>query len=66
MSAAAQGCLAISGRIGCWLTNGGRSLVRMRLALVSRSTYTWARDDLLSGGDDRDLLPAWLWREAAG
>jgi len=38
----------------------------MRLARVSRSAYIWGCGNVLSSGDDRDLLSAGLWREAAG
>ena len=45
---------------------GGADVVRIRLAPVSRGAYIWGCDNVLSSGDDRDLLPAGLWREAAG
>src|SRR6266566_3348299 len=65
-AAAAQGCLATSGR--------DTVLAGQRLkepcpdtasAGVAQRLYLGC-DHLLSSGDDRDLLPAWLWREAAG
>jgi len=39
---------------------GWADLVRIRLALVSRSAYIWRCDNVLSSGDDRDLLPPGL------
>src|SRR6266567_3803466 len=45
--------------------NGWPDLVRMWLASVPRSAYTGGCDHVLGGGDDRDLLPARLQRQAA-
>jgi len=50
--------------IGYWLASS--EPVRIRLATMLASTYTWAGDDVLSGGDDWHLLQAWLWGKAAG
>src|SRR5215468_12763725 len=66
MPAAAQGCLATSGRIVRWQVNGRENLVRIRLAPVTYGAYTWGCDHILSSGNDPDLLPAWLCRETAG